>query len=545
MAKQCSFCQSSYEETLENCPACAPAAPARRGDDSPLTASLVVERPSRIAIEESEVGSVAAAGPAPLAESEAASTPSSHSEFDLFLLRLESFEAEQAPASLKEVQPLAARDLPGNFGVHLLESHGLEETNLEIDLDGLVGSDPSAGNGEAGSSMEEPQSEAHMQAASARVESWADHPLESGSELRPLQNNGDKKMAEGWPLSPETKVDSVLRATPWTAPGGCVQPIHASAGPARSDYSWLKGTFFGFVLGVGVLLGLTAAGVRLPSASWVLREQPKASPRSASINQPDASDPPEIVGSRQDQRLTKLASTVQSLQSENKELHSAMEQFRVLLKAEPIEAGHLSLEKDLRKLLLAKEEAAQRVGDLDSALGGARTAIATLGQKVSALQENLDHNEQKLAATEKQLQETRRAQKAASEVQRKAVIQTQSKPVAQDHTVLKVPEAPPAHDPLAAYNAYAQGLELFHHGKHSAAQKSFSAAARLDDQDARYFYMLGLCRWELGQRDQATADFKQAAVLEQAGKPSGVFVRPVFEDMPAAAQEQIENLRGR
>jgi tetratricopeptide (TPR) repeat protein len=627
MARKCNLCQSSYDETLDSCPACAGmngSMPSSTTQESPLSAEPVVERPSRIAIEECEVAAAAAQEPKAIeaTESAASSGPPSNSEFDLFLLRLESPEAERPAAGAGEAQPLLARDPPGNFGVHVLEDHGLVETNLEIDLEGLVGSIPPDGVGEPESALEgDPVGaisatdglDAEVVAASLRSSS------SDGLGLVAVSANGDRQGGRVNRAAPrEPEADPVFPAALWAAPGASVQPMAAATNSNRSDSSWFKGTIFGFVVGTGLFLGMAATGVHLPaglgnskenskppedpsesSQALVSNPLPEAEP-AVSSPAPDRFEQENLAGrwkalflaadlAREKQynravrtlqdvmpstarkgtgtspdALGKIApgddsfviicrqllaywrlqadpgsaergqppgqsAAVQSLLIENKQLRSALDQVGLLLNLDPPATDVTSLEKNLKQIVHSREAAAQRAGELEKALVQARMTLGTLEQRASSLGNELKHSEEKLSRAERELEQARAAQKLAP----------------QQHTALRVAESQKVREPVEAYAAYARGLALYRQGNRSEAQKNFVLAARLDDQDARYYYMLGLCRWQLGERDQATADFRQAIGLEQAAKPSGAFVRAVLQEMPAAALDQIERLRRR
>ena len=51
------------------------------------------------------------------------------------------------------------------------------------------------------------------------------------------------------------------------------------------------------------------------------------------------------------------------------------------------------------------------------------------------------------------------------------------------------------------------------------AEAAFTGAIQADNQDARYFYFLGLTHLALNRRDDAHADFEEGARLEEQHRP--------------------------
>jgi tetratricopeptide (TPR) repeat protein len=537
------------------------------------------------------------------------------------LPRLPSLEGEPPGLETGDLQPLLAGDPPGNLGVHLVEEHGLVETNLDIDLEGLLGSSTKKGTGNgaihaaAGSSLapeDDPVCRATTQADTVpgvveAVSAAAAGARANGAVSRPARQNGHPPRGlvdRG--LSPTPEEDPAPQASPWAAPAGSVQMIQERADAGRADFSWLKGAGLGLVLGVALCLGLDMAGLRLPGR-WVKpapepettlqRAAAGESPENAQLPEPQkthpAASPPQNSAEREkaaerwqalsgalelarnhqyngaanalkglttnvpgDDSLVQIcaqllpywrlqasllaagyvsqqhrdpAGMVQSLLTENKQLRDVVEQFRPALKADPASGDAQVLKADLQKLVAAKDQALKQASSLQAALTRAEATATSSEQQLRTLKDQLQAAEAKLADAQKQLRQT-----AAP-----------LPPAPQEHSVLKVPADPAPRDPVAAHAAYARGLDLYHKQSYAEAEKSFAAAVGSDDEDARYHYLLGLCRWQLGQRDQAMVYFKQAAALEQQNKPSGAFVRPVLQEMPAEVLQKIEPLRQR
>jgi len=100
-----------------------------------------------------------------------------------------------------------------------------------------------------------------------------------------------------------------------------------------------------------------------------------------------------------------------------------------------------------------------------------------------------------------------------------------------------------ARRPDQAYARYTKGLHLYHDGKFPDAEKEFTAAVKLDDQDARYHYFLGLVLVELKMREQAVEGFQRGARLEEEHMPSRVFVALALESARKEGLEVLNRFR--
>jgi tetratricopeptide (TPR) repeat protein len=99
-------------------------------------------------------------------------------------------------------------------------------------------------------------------------------------------------------------------------------------------------------------------------------------------------------------------------------------------------------------------------------------------------------------------------------------------------------------DPLLAEEYYAAGLHQYFIGNYVRAERDFSDAAFYNDEDARYVYFLGLARLpQPGKRDLAVEDFRQAARLEQVGRPPAAAVSLALERVQGPARHLLNRVR--
>jgi len=74
-------------------------------------------------------------------------------------------------------------------------------------------------------------------------------------------------------------------------------------------------------------------------------------------------------------------------------------------------------------------------------------------------------------------------------------------------------------------------------------RRELLAAVEADDQDARYFYFLGLARWALDNRADAKADFEDGARLERANRPGRKAVSTALERVQGPARQAVNGVR--
>jgi tetratricopeptide (TPR) repeat protein len=92
---------------------------------------------------------------------------------------------------------------------------------------------------------------------------------------------------------------------------------------------------------------------------------------------------------------------------------------------------------------------------------------------------------------------------------------------------------------------YATGLTYYFDRAYTEAEREFVAAIKFDDQDARFFYFLGLAHWQLtpNDRSQALADFEEAARLERRYLPPRAAVNAALERIQGPVRQELNRFR--
>jgi len=199
------------------------------------------------------------------------------------------------------------------------------------------------------------------------------------------------------------------------------------------------------------------------------------------------------------------------------------------LHAGPLEVEALAVADNANRSQEEKRAAEAQTAELKQALRSAREASQQANAAVAtsnALARDLHIARAKLKAAEIKLQDM--------EAQRRASYPYDS---------LNGTAGVHARQPERAYARYTNGLHLYQDGKFPEAEKEFCAAVKLDDQDARYHYFLGLVRVELNMRDQAVEGFQRGVRLEEEHMPSRVFVALALESARKDGLEVLNRFR--
>jgi hypothetical protein len=115
-----------------------------------------------------------------------------------------------------------------------------------------------------------------------------------------------------------------------------------------------------------------------------------------------------------------------------------------------------------------------------------------------------------------------------------------------NHPAFKRPDSLAVPNVLEAERAYANGLGEFSARRYVQAEEQFLAAVKNDDQDARYFYYLGLSRWAQNKRDkraEARLDFERGARLEKQNRPGTIVVNEALERVQGKARQEMAKYR--
>ncbi len=105
---------------------------------------------------------------------------------------------------------------------------------------------------------------------------------------------------------------------------------------------------------------------------------------------------------------------------------------------------------------------------------------------------------------------------------------------------------PPSMDPpnpLLAEANYASGLRHYFARRYGDAETAFVKAIEYDNQDARYFYFLGLSRLALDKATDADADFREGAQLELLNRPGREAVSTALERVQGPARQALNRVR--
>jgi tetratricopeptide (TPR) repeat protein len=112
------------------------------------------------------------------------------------------------------------------------------------------------------------------------------------------------------------------------------------------------------------------------------------------------------------------------------------------------------------------------------------------------------------------------------------------------HPTLKRPESKVVPDPQDAEKHYSAGLNFYFARNYVNAEKEFLSAVENDNNDARFYYFLGLSRLAQGKRD-AAEDFDAGARLERLGKPDRAAVSSALERVQGPMRRRLNAVRNR
>jgi len=111
------------------------------------------------------------------------------------------------------------------------------------------------------------------------------------------------------------------------------------------------------------------------------------------------------------------------------------------------------------------------------------------------------------------------------------------------HPALRRPSGMEPPNPVLAEARYATGLRHYFPRHYVDAEASFAGAIEADNQDARYFYFLGLSHLALNRRDDAHADFEEGARLEEQNRPGREAVSTALERVQGTARQAVNRFR--
>jgi tetratricopeptide (TPR) repeat protein len=104
-------------------------------------------------------------------------------------------------------------------------------------------------------------------------------------------------------------------------------------------------------------------------------------------------------------------------------------------------------------------------------------------------------------------------------------------------------DTPAAPDPKLAEKLFSYGLKAYYGKSFGDAEDELMNAVRNNNQDARYYYFLGLARLQQGKIEAAQDDFRQAAALERQGLPDSQTLNGYFERIQGPERQLINRYR--
>jgi uncharacterized coiled-coil protein SlyX len=112
-----------------------------------------------------------------------------------------------------------------------------------------------------------------------------------------------------------------------------------------------------------------------------------------------------------------------------------------------------------------------------------------------------------------------------------------------NHPGLKRPDSLVVPEPLLAESHYSSGLRHYTERRYADAEREFTAAIEASNQDARFFYFLGLTRLALDRLQDAQADFEQGSLLEMHGSPGRAAVSAALERIQGRERQTLNRYR--
>ncbi len=118
------------------------------------------------------------------------------------------------------------------------------------------------------------------------------------------------------------------------------------------------------------------------------------------------------------------------------------------------------------------------------------------------------------------------------------------KQLIENHPTLQRPDTKGIPSPFTGLKHYNKGIGYFFADRYRDAEREFLLAIKNHDQDARYFYFLGLSRYMLDPR-KGLDDFDQGARLEANGRPGSVEVNNALERVQGRPRKVLNEIRER
>lgn len=99
-------------------------------------------------------------------------------------------------------------------------------------------------------------------------------------------------------------------------------------------------------------------------------------------------------------------------------------------------------------------------------------------------------------------------------------------------------------DPVAlADKFFSDGVRNFYAGRYADAEKALTKAVAINNDDARYYYLLGLSLHQVGKSQEATTAFERGGELEALGRPNGKQIDSILERIQGPLRLMVNNYR--
>src|SRR5262249_24310071 len=110
-------------------------------------------------------------------------------------------------------------------------------------------------------------------------------------------------------------------------------------------------------------------------------------------------------------------------------------------------------------------------------------------------------------------------------------------------SVVQRPEASSTANPILAERYYATGLRNYASRRYGEAERAFREAIKYDGQDPRYYYYLGLSRYQQGWSSEAAGEFQEGAKLERINRPARDAVNAALERVQGPVRQELNRYR--
>lgn len=207
-------------------------------------------------------------------------------------------------------------------------------------------------------------------------------------------------------------------------------------------------------------------------------------------------------------------------------------------------------DEKVKTLQAGQEKLAKEKEDAQSALTTAATLLKQ-GKYVDEQAPNLSQGVEKLLADKKnsdaQIKEANAKLKDAEEtiqdMTKKLVSSGSPTTTTPSGTTVTTSAKISPPDITVAEKYYSTGLTHFWSSEYAAAEKDFATAIRFYNDDARFFYYLGLSCWQEGKQTEAIEAFQKGNALELQSRPSSPMINATFERIQGAARKALDRER--